>query len=187
MLEVAKLANILPCVATPEYRDWPTAHYTAMRLGAANGYKGILLEGKPGQLGKGGVLEEGALADVSLWDLTSLSMLPRTDPLSLLIQGSRTQAPGAGSALDSAWVNGTRVVKNGSPVNVDVIALREVLRHAQGEYRDPAITDPSTHDKTARAEKEYRAAMDLDPAGAVGDRPHYEWPEHCTLYEASQR
>jgi 5-methylthioadenosine/S-adenosylhomocysteine deaminase len=187
MLEVAKLANILPCVATPEYRDWPTAHYTAMRLGAANGYKGILLEGKPGQLGKGGVLEEGALADVSLWDLTSLSMLPRTDPLSLLIQGSRTQAPGAGSALDSTWVNGTRVVKNGSPVNVDVIALREVLRHAQGEYRDPAITDPSTHDKTARAEKEYRAAMDLDPAGAVGDRPHYEWPEHCTLYEASQR
>ena len=65
MLEVAKLANILPCIATPEYRDWPTAHYTALVLGAANGYKGMLLEGKPGQIGKGGVLEEGALAEGS--------------------------------------------------------------------------------------------------------------------------
>ena len=38
------------------------------------------------------MLEEGALADVSLWDLTSLALLPKTDPVSLLIQGSRTQA-----------------------------------------------------------------------------------------------
>ena len=56
----------------------------------------------------------------------------------------------------------------------------------RGTYRDPAITDPSTHEKTARAETEYRAAMDLDPAGATGPRPAYEWPEHCTLYSASQ-
>ena len=90
--ELAKLANILPCITTPEYRDWPSAHYTALKLGAANGYRGLCLAGAEGELGKGGVLEEGALADVSLWDLTSLALLPKTDPVSLLIQGSRTQA-----------------------------------------------------------------------------------------------
>jgi hypothetical protein len=37
---LAKLANILPCITTPEYRDWPSAHYTALKLGAANGYRG---------------------------------------------------------------------------------------------------------------------------------------------------
>ena len=79
-LEVAKLANILPCVATAEYKRWPTAHYTALRLAAANGYKSLLLSGANGEMGKGGVLEEGALADVTLWDLTSLALLPKTDP-----------------------------------------------------------------------------------------------------------
>lgn len=161
ILEVAKLANILPCVASAEYRDWPTAHYTALRLAAANGYKGLCLSGAEGEMGRGGVLEEGALADVTLWDLTSLALLPKTDPVSLLVQGSRTQAPGAGSTLDSCWVRGARVVRGGSPTNVDLAALREVLRAAQREYRDPAVTDCSTDDKTSRAEVEFRAVRSL--------------------------
>eukprot|EP01043_Picozoa_sp_COSAG02_P036568 COSAG02_NODE_2687_length_8234_cov_83.523417_5_plen_81_part_00 len=46
----------------------------------------------------------GAVADVTLWDLSSLALLPKTDPLSLLILGSRTQAVGAGSTLTDSWV-----------------------------------------------------------------------------------
>jgi hypothetical protein len=146
-------------------------------------------------------------------DLTSLALLPKTDPVSLLVQGSRTQAPSAGSTLDSCWVRGVRVVRAGAPSNVDLVALRRVLRAAQAvglsvqvefslpvlrsekqtvskfaftfnlyclyryktEYRDPAITDSATDDKTSRAEVEFRAAMGLDDAGAAGDRAAYAW------------
>ena len=41
---------------------------------------------------RAGRLAVGQLADVTLWDLSALSMLPRTDPLQLLVLGSRTQA-----------------------------------------------------------------------------------------------
>ena len=34
-------------------------------------------------------IEKGCLADVCLWDLTSLALLPKTDPLGLLVRGSR--------------------------------------------------------------------------------------------------
>ncbi len=50
------------------------------------------------------VSQVGAVADVTLWDLSSLALLPKTDPLSLLILGSRTQAVGAGSTLTDSWV-----------------------------------------------------------------------------------
>ena len=50
------------------------------------------------------VPQVGAVADVTLWDLSSLALLPKTDPLSLLILGSRTQAVGAGSTLTDSWV-----------------------------------------------------------------------------------
>ena len=50
------------------------------------------------------VSQVGAVADVTLWALSSLALLPKTDPLSLLILGSRTQAVGAGSTLTDSWV-----------------------------------------------------------------------------------
>ena len=78
------------------------------------------------------------------------------------------------------------MVRDGSPVNVDLAALRRVLMEAQPDYRDPAITDCSTDDNTKRAETEYRAAMGLDEDNAAGDRRTYEWPENRTLYHASQ-
>ena len=87
--------------------------------------------------------------------------------------------------MDSCWVRGVRVVRGGDPANVNLPALRRVL-HAAQEYRDPAVTDCSTDDKTSRAEVEFRAAMDLDEAGAAGDKPAYTWPENRQLYPASQ-
>jgi len=55
------------------------------------------------------------------------------------VQGSRTQAPGAGSTLDSCWVRGVRVVRAGAPTNVDLLALRRVISAAQADYRDPEV------------------------------------------------
>lgn len=118
--------------------------------------------------GQAGELKEGMAADVTLWDLTSLSLLPRTDPLSLLVLGSRTQSTGAGAALESCWTRGVRVVAAGEPCGVDVPALRSILRAAQPDFRDPEDTDPKTSPITAASEVEYRAAMGLDLA-ACGD------------------
>ena len=43
--------------------------------------------GRPELKGKAGKIATGMLADVTLWDLTSLSMLPQNDPASLLALG----------------------------------------------------------------------------------------------------
>ena len=156
LLEALKLGTILQAVRTPEYRQWPTARHTALRLAAANGYEALNMKGK------GGVLEVGAVADVTLWDLTSLALLPKTDPLSLLILGSRSQAAGAGSTLSDVWVRGRRVVSEGAPCGVDLPTLRRALMAAQPEYRDPSVTEPRANPQTSKFETEYRAALELD-------------------------
>ena len=111
-----KLATTLQTMTTPDYKDWPTARH-ALKLAAPNGYRAV------GLGGEGGVLAEGALADVTLWDLSSLALLPRTDPLTLLVLGSRTQAPSAGAALSDSWVRGVRVIQGGDPVGIDLTLL----------------------------------------------------------------
>lgn len=156
LLEALKLASFLPRMTTPEYRDWPSARDMALQNACKHGYQAI------GMDGVGGELQEGMVADVSLWDLSSLALLPRTDPVNLLVMGSRTQAPGAGSTLADMWVRGVRVVNEGSPCGVDLTKLRAVLAEAQCEYRDPEMTDPRVCAQTSAFEAEYRAALQLD-------------------------
>ena len=176
MLEAIKSATILAPIQTPDYRDWPRASDLALNVAARNGYKGVGTNA--------GVIEVGAEADVTLWDLTAMSMLPRTDPLSLLIQGSRTQSKAAGSALNSAWVRGKRVIADGELVGVDLAKLREILIAAQPEYRDMSVTNPTTDSaSTASAEVEYRAAMGLDPSNETEPRSAYKFEEHRALYD----
>ncbi|KAJ1630640.1 hypothetical protein T492DRAFT_1001891 [Pavlovales sp. CCMP2436] len=181
MLEALKLATIIHTASTPEYRDWPTARFTALTLAARNGYRSVNFGGDAG----GGELLEGRVADVTLWDLTALSLLPRTDPLSLLVLGSRTQAPGAGSGLDAAWVDGVLTVEGGSPVGIDLPALRALIIILQSDYRSTAVTDPSLLPHTAAAEVEYRAAFCLDaPDGGGTVTPELaRYEQGRTLYD----
>lgn len=155
MLEALKLASMLQNITTPEYRDWEDPK-RVLREASENGYAAV------GMQGEGGVLEEGRVADLSLWDLTALSLLPRTDPANLLVLGSRTQAPSAGSALAESFVRGRRVVRKGEPCGVDLGRLRAMVMRVQEKYRSPAVTDPSTDPGTAASEREYRAAVGLD-------------------------
>mmetsp|Transcript_87155 Transcript_87155/g.154307 ORF Transcript_87155/g.154307 Transcript_87155/m.154307 type:complete len:580 (+) Transcript_87155:60-1799(+) len=172
LIEALKLASFLPRVTTPDYRAWPSAREMALENASKNGYRAI---GMP----DGGELKEGMVADVSLWDLSSLALLPRTDPVNLLVMGSRTQAPGAGSTLACMWVRGVRVVKEGAPCGVDLQRLRAVLAHAQRDYRDPESTDPSACTETLAFETEYRAALQLD--GTSSGRGE-AFSEDCVLY-----
>jgi hypothetical protein len=137
IIESIKLATILAPLTTPEYRDWPMGRQAVMTLASKNGYEAI------GMKGAGGELKVGMVADVTLWDLTSLALLPRTDPISLLALGSRTQAKGAGSTLHSAWVRGVRTVEAGEPLGVDLQALRNSLLSGNVEYRDQVPCSPS--------------------------------------------
>lgn len=155
MLEALKLSSMLQSITTPEYRDWEDPK-RILREASENGYAAV------GMQKEGGLLEVGRVADLSLWDLTALSLLPRTDPANLLVLGSRTQAPTAGSGLAEVFVRGRRVVQGGEPQGVDLPGLRSLLMRVQQEYRNPAVTDPSTDPGTAASEREYRAAMGLD-------------------------
>ena len=172
-LEAMKMTTMLSAITTQEYRDWLEPAETALQLASKNGYQGLGLGGQAGEIA------EGQIADVTLWDLTSLALLPKTDPVNLLVIGSRTAAPGAGSALHAMWVRGRQVVDGGAPCGVKLDKLREVLIEAQPEYRDPAITDPKADPETAKSEVEFRAAMGLE--GRYG-----EIPERFARYEADR-
>lgn len=186
MREVLKLTALLHTLGTREYRSWLEPRDIVLKLATANGYAGVGLKGK------GGVLAPGALADVVLYDLTSLSLLPLTDPLGSLVL-TRPVGGVGGEALHSVWVGGARVVEAGAPARVDVAALRADLLAAYPAVRSRAATDPRRDAYTAAVEVEYRAAAGLDgttrarnggpgvdflagpyPAGrTLDDRTHY--------------
>ena len=106
------------------------------------------------------------LADVTLWDLTSLSMLPQNDPASLLALGRPQPGPAAaGSALHSVFVAGKRLVSAGDLLTVDLRWLRAKLWAALPRRRPGSelISDvPPTVEFHECAECEYRAALNLD-------------------------
>ena len=107
-------------------------------------------------------MAEGQVADLVLYDLTSLSLLPRADPFtSLLLSGARPSGPGAGSQVEAAWVNGACVVEKGTSATVDIESLRRDLLKADDGVYAPAGVPPGL--KSA-FEVEYRAALGLDLA-----------------------
>jgi cytosine/adenosine deaminase-related metal-dependent hydrolase len=125
-----------------DYRHWitPQKSVEMASLGAARGL------GMADQLG---AIAVGQQADLVLYDLTNLSLLPRTDPLSLLILGRPTQG------VDSVWVKGDRVVADGKVVNINVDSLRqELFERSQWVGDRPLIT-------AKQLEPHYRQVMNL--------------------------
>lgn len=158
LLEAIKLACILNPLTSGEYRDWLSPRHV-ISMATEGGAEALGLSGKCGQI------KEDFFADLALYDLTALSLLPRTDPIGLLVLGRPSQGVG-GNALHSVWVRGHRILNDGVPTGVDVNALRKELIELQPEYRDPSITEPNGDP----FEVEYRGAMGLDcPAGPETD------------------
>ena len=67
-------------LTTPEYRRWVTPR-DVLTMATEGGAAAIGLKGKAG------AVKEGYVADVVLYDLTALSMLPKTDPVGMLVLG----------------------------------------------------------------------------------------------------
>ena len=141
LLEAIKIGSILHNLNDVDYQHWITPRQ-AVEMASSGGAKGLNMT----ELGS---LTVGKKADLVLYDLTSLSLLPRTDPIGLLILGRPT------NVVDSVWVNGKRVVADGKVTTINVDELRQQLfNHSQWETQRQSQT-------VAEIEAHYRMVMGL--------------------------
>ena len=142
LLEAIKIGSILHNITDFDYRQWITPRQ-AVEMASLGGAKGLNLSAQLGSL------TVGKKADLVLYNLTSLSLLPRTDPIGLLILDRPTQV------VNSAWVDGKQIVTNGKVTTINVDELRQELfdRSQRNSYRKSATV--------VEFEKHYRAVMGL--------------------------
>ncbi|MBD2776774.1 amidohydrolase family protein [Iningainema tapete] len=142
LLEAIKIGSILHNATDLDYQHWITPRQ-AVEMASLGGAKGLNLAEQLGSL------TVGKKADMVLYDLTSLSLLPRTDPIGLLVLGRPT------NVVDSVWVNGKQVVASGKVTTINVDELRqELFNHSQwtAQRKSPTV---------AQIEAHYRMVMGL--------------------------
>lgn len=142
LLEAIKMGSILHNVTDSDYQNWITPRQ-AVEMASLGGAKGLNIADKLGSL------TVGKQADLVLYDLTNLSLLPRTDPIGLLVLGRPT------NVVDSAWVNGKQIVADGKVTTINVDELRqELFNRSQWETKRKSET-------VAQIEAHYRTVMGL--------------------------
>lgn len=142
LLEAIKIGSILHNVTEPDYRYWITPRQ-AVEMASTGGARGLNVADRLGSL------EVGKKADLVMYDLTNLSLLPRTDPIGLLVLGRPH------NVVDSIWVNGKQIVADGKVTTIDVNNLRQELFNRsqwQGQRFSPTVREIEFH---------YRWVMDL--------------------------
>ncbi|MBV8886441.1 MAG: amidohydrolase family protein, partial [Chroococcidiopsidaceae cyanobacterium CP_BM_RX_35] len=141
LLEAIKIGSILHNVTDLDYHHWLTP-LQAVEMASLGGAKGLNMDEQMGSL------TVGKKADLVLYDLKSLSLLPRTDPIGLLVLGRPTQA------VHSVWVNGKQVVDNCRVITIDVDNLRQQLFERSHWHQRRSQT-------VAQIESRYRAVLGL--------------------------
>jgi 5-methylthioadenosine/S-adenosylhomocysteine deaminase len=142
LLEAIKIGSILHNVTDLDYEHWITPKQ-AVEMASLGGATGLNLGDKLGSL------TVGKKADLILYDLTNLSLLPRTDPIALLVLGRPT------NVVNSVWINGKQIVADGKITTIDVDNLRqELFKHSQWETKRKSKT-------VAQIEAHYRKVMGL--------------------------
>lgn len=114
LLEAIKIGSILHNTTDSDYQHWITPRQS-VEMASLGGAKGLNLGDELGSL------TVGKKADLVMYDLTNLSLLPRTDPIGLLVLGRPS------NVVDSAWVNGKQIVEDGKVININVEQLRQQL------------------------------------------------------------
>lgn len=145
LLEAIKIGSILHNVTDLDYHHWITPRQS-VEIASLGGATGLNVADELGSL------TVGKKADLVLYDLTNLSLLPRTDPIGLLVLGRPS------NAVDSVWVNGKRVVADGKVTTIDVDALRQEL-FEQSQWS----TNRQSH-TVSQIEAHYRSVMGLAEA-----------------------
>lgn len=142
LLEAVKIGSILHNVTDLDYQSWITPRQ-AIEMAALGGAKGLNLGEQLGSV------TVGKKADLVLYDLTNLSLLPRTDPIGLLVLGRPTHA------VDSVWVNGRQIIAGGKVTTINVDELKQSLfLHSQWQSKRKSQT-------VAQVESHYRIVMGL--------------------------
>ncbi|WNZ47642.1 amidohydrolase [Leptolyngbya boryana CZ1] len=142
LLEAIKMGSILHNVTDFDYLHWITPRQ-AVEMASRGGAIGL---NRADQFGS---LEVGKKADLVLYNLKSLSLLPRTDPIGLLILGRPV------SVISHAWVNGKQVISDHEICNVSVNDLAGKL-FEQSEW-NPKRKSAAV----AQTEARYRSVMGL--------------------------
>jgi cytosine/adenosine deaminase-related metal-dependent hydrolase len=142
LLEAIKMGSILHCVTDIDYRHWITPR-KSVEMAALGGATGLHVQDRLGSI------EVGKQADLVLYDLTDLSLLPKTDPIGLLILGRPNQV------VDQAWVQGKQVIADGKIAGIDVEGLKKEL-FAKSQW---ASDRPSP--MREKSEVHYRQVMNL--------------------------
>ncbi len=142
LLEAIKLGSILHNTTDLDYQNWITPR-KAIEMASLGGAKGLNISTQLGSL------TVGKQADLVLYDLNKLSLLPRTDPMGLLVLGRPSHV------VDSAWVNGKQIMENGKFTTIDVDELQQKLfNHSQWEATRKSKT-------VNKLESHYRTVMGL--------------------------
>ncbi len=142
LLEAIKMGTILHNVTDLDYTHWITPRQ-AIELASLGGATGL------GMASEIGSIEVGKQADLVLYDLMNLSLLPRTDPIGLLVLGRPTQV------VDSVWVKGDRVIADGQPTRINLDDLRsQLFNRSQWSVNRKSTT-------VQQSEARYRAVMQL--------------------------
>ncbi|MEH2158373.1 amidohydrolase [Nostoc sp.] len=142
LLEAIKIGSILHNITDSDYQHWITPRQ-AVEMASIGGAKGLNIADKLGSL------TVGKQADLVLYDLTNLSLLPRTDPIGLLVLGRPS------NVVDSAWVNGKQIVADGKVTTINVDELRQQLfNRSQWETKRKSET-------VGQIEAHYRTVMGL--------------------------
>ncbi|QOV21831.1 amidohydrolase [Anabaenopsis elenkinii] len=142
LLEAIKIGSILHNTTDLDYHNWITPR-KSVEMASLGGAKGLNVADKLGSL------TLGKQADLVMYDLTSLSLLPRTDPIGLLVLGRPI------NVVHSAWVNGKQIVSNGQVNTIKVDDLQqELFKRSQWETqrKSPTVAEIETH---------YRQVMDI--------------------------
>jgi cytosine/adenosine deaminase-related metal-dependent hydrolase len=113
-------------------------------MASLGGAKGLNLEDKMGSL------TIGKKADLVLYDLTNFSLLPRTDPMGLLVLGRPN------NVVESVWINGNIIVEKGEVKTINIDNLKQEL----WEKSEWNFTRESP--LLQEFEPRYRALMNLD-------------------------
>ncbi len=142
LLEAIKIGSILHNVTDFDYQHWITPR-KSVEMAALGGAIGLNMGSELGSL------DVDKKADLVLYDLTNLSLLPRTDPIGLLVLGRPT------NVVDSAWVDGKQIVAGGKVTTIDVDSLRqELFKHSEWQTKRKSKG-------VAQLEAHYRLVMGL--------------------------
>lgn len=142
LLEAIKIGSILHNITDSDYQHWITPRQS-VEMASLGGAKGLNIADQLGSL------TVGKKADLVMYDLTNLSLLPRTDPIGLLVLGRPT------NVVAGVWVNGKQIVADNQVTTINVEQLRdELFRHSQWETKRKSET-------VKQIEAHYRQVMGL--------------------------